>query len=245
MSLGTRIREETYFAGAYWGARKESSEQCARRAGSLFAVLPSIDPSFTQWFQQGRSRKDALKRPIAPTHAGLEKLILKGKDRVVEDLGFRFGAWNGAPDDSDGSSFNVTCGSYSERVSNTCVFNLPHRGPTADRVLTAHVLAGLVRVLATSWEPDFATVMSSPHLQSAETGDPSSSWIGWITYLSSQRGTVPPLPAPVRIEPVDDRGTLIILTPERFTVGNPEHLALAERVRGLLDNAGLLKPLTL
>ncbi|NOK12053.1 hypothetical protein HNS30_23725 [Corallococcus exercitus] len=54
--------------------------------------------------------------------------------------------------------------------------------------------------------------------------------------------TAPPLPAPVRIEPVEDRGTLIILTPERFTASNPEHIALARRVRELLDRAGLMHP---
>ncbi|NRD54523.1 Imm52 family immunity protein, partial [Corallococcus exiguus] len=50
-----------------------------------------------------------------------------------------------------------------------------------------------------------------------------------------------PLPAPVRIEPVEDRGSLIILTPERFTVANPEHVALARRVRELLAQAGLMR----
>ena len=62
--------------------------------------------------------------------------------------------------------------------------------------------------------------------------------MGWVTYLSRRLGRVPPLPAPVRIEPVEDKGTLIILTPERFTASNPEHVALAERVRELLDRAG-------
>ncbi|NRD66944.1 immunity 52 family protein, partial [Corallococcus exiguus] len=50
-----------------------------------------------------------------------------------------------------------------------------------------------------------------------------------------------PLPAPVRIEPVEDRGSLIILTPERFTVTNPDHVALARRVRELLAQAGLMR----
>ncbi|NVJ28612.1 immunity 52 family protein [Myxococcus sp. AM011] len=45
------------------------------------------------------------------------------------------------------------------------------------------------------------------------------------------------------MELVEDKGTLVILTPERFTASNPEHVALAERVRELLDRAGLLKPL--
>ncbi|KFE60946.1 hypothetical protein DB31_4570 [Hyalangium minutum] len=62
-------------------------------------------------------------------------------------------------------------------------------------------------------------------------------------YFSRLRGTVPPLPAPVRIEPVEDKGTLVILTPERFTVSNPEHVALAARVHELLDRAGLLRKL--
>lgn len=46
-------------------------------------------------------------------------------------------------------------------------------------------------------------------------------WLGWVTYLARHRGAVPPLPTPVRIDPVEDKGTLIVLTPERFTVANP------------------------
>ncbi|MCP3059488.1 immunity 52 family protein [Myxococcus sp. K38C18041901] len=69
-------------------------------------------------------------------------------------------------------------------------------------------------------------------------------YVGWVTYLARHRGTIPPLPAPVRIEPVEGKGTLIILTSERFTVSNPEHVALAEQVRALLDQAGLMKPLS-
>jgi hypothetical protein len=48
----------------------------------------------------------------------------------------------------------------------------------------------------------------------------------------------------VRVEPVEDKGTLIVLTPERFTAANPAHVELAQRVRGLLDRAGLLHPVT-
>ncbi|MCP3170209.1 immunity 52 family protein [Myxococcus sp. QH3KD-4-1] len=93
------------------------------------------------------------------------------------------------------------------------------------------------------WEPDWAFATSDSY--EATHPEPGSApfSLGWITYLSNRIGKVPPLPAPVRIEPVDDKGTLIVLTPERFTVSNPEHVALAERVRELLDRAGLLNPL--
>ncbi|MFL5344598.1 MAG: Imm52 family immunity protein, partial [Hyalangium sp.] len=68
-------------------------------------------------------------------------------------------------------------------------------------------------------------------------------FVGWVTYLSRRRGMVPPLPAPVRIEPVEDKGALIILTPDRLTAGNPDHVELGRRVGKLLDKAGLLQPI--
>lgn len=67
--------------------------------------------------------------------------------------------------------------------------------------------------------------MSRTHREPDAEGGKADMWLGWVTYLSSHRGTVPPLPAP-----------------ERFTVTNPEHVALARRVRELLVRAGLMQP---
>jgi len=65
--------------------------------------------------------------------------------------------------------------------------------------------------------------------------------MGWVTYLSRQRGLVPPLPEPVRVVPVDEQGLLIVLTPERASGRNPEHVALARRVQSSLEERGLLR----
>ena len=62
-------------------------------------------------------------------------------------------------------------------------------------------------------------------------------------YFARNLGTLPPLPDPVCTEPVGDKGTLVILTPERFTASNPEHVALAARVQELLEHSGMLRPL--
>jgi len=235
---------ETYYAGAYWGPRKESPEECARRAENFLTTVSSVDPSFSRWFQQGRSRKDALKRPIDSSQVALEKLIHKGRDRQFEDLGYSVWAWNGVCDDYDDSGFHIQCGGYSTAVSNVCVVNLPSQGSNAERVLSASVLTGLVRSMALAWEPDWAVSMSKTHRDMVDADGRANVWVGWVTYLSSRRGRVPPLPAPVRIEPVEDKGTLVILTPERFTSANAEQVALSERVRELLDRAGLLGPST-
>jgi hypothetical protein len=234
-------RIDSYYAGAYWGPRKETPEECARRAEVFLNTVANVDPSFSRWFQQGRSRKDALKRPIEPNRVTLEKLVRRGKDRQFEDLGYSVWAWNGVCVDYDDSGFNFTCGAYSEAVSNVCVCNLPTRGPNAERVLSVPVLTGLVRSMAIAWEPDFAIATSAMHRDKVSPEGIAGTFAGWIMYFPRSRGTVPPLPAPVRIEPVEDKGTLIVLTPDLLTPTNPEHVELALRVQKLLDKAGLLR----
>nr|WP_223642170.1 immunity 52 family protein [Corallococcus sp. EGB] len=107
--------------------------------------------------------------------------------------------------------------------------------------MTPSVLESVMRGMVAAWEPDWTVAMSDAHQEMDDPDNKTNAWVGWLTYFSKQRGTVPPLPAPVRIEPVEDKGTLIVLTPERFTVANPEHMALARRVRELLTRAGLIK----
>ncbi|MGZ3460428.1 MAG: immunity 52 family protein [Archangium sp.] len=107
-------------------------------------------------------------------------------------------------------------------------------------MLTVPVLIEMMRALVLAWEPDWGGVISESYreLRDEPVGPP---FTGWLMYFSRRRGAVPPLPAPVRVEPVEDKGSLIILTPERFTVDNPAHVALADHVRASLDRAGLLK----
>nr|WP_275902353.1 immunity 52 family protein [Myxococcus eversor] len=129
-------------------------------------------------------------------------------------------------------------------MSNACVLSIPSKGANAERVLTAPVLTQVVRSMASAWDADWALATSWEHREMLEEELRTGTFVGWVTYVSLRRGTVPPLPAPVRIEKVEGMGTLVILTPERFTATNPEHVALAKRVRELLSKAGLMRPVT-
>jgi hypothetical protein len=126
-------------------------------------------------------------------------------------------------------------------VSNRCGLRAPDEGPIGERVLTTRFQTEVLRSVATAWDPDWGVAISSAHRDILLKKSPDDIPVGWVTYLSRRRGRVPPLPAPVRIEPVGELGTLVILTPERFTASNPEHVELAERVRVRLDKAGLLR----
>jgi hypothetical protein len=201
-----------------------------------------LDPTWTHWFQYGKSLKQALSRTIEPTAMTFEAFFAKKKYQMPEH-GFLFQTWNGQ---EQGSSTHVhfSCGSSSVFSGDNCIVDLPRRGTIAERMLSASMVTGILRAVALAWEPDKGLVTSDEHLAMvAPVHKRPDVVVGWVTYLSRRRGEVPPLPEPVRVEPVEDKGSLIILTPERFTATNPAHVELAEQVHQRLTQAGLAGPM--
>ena len=110
---------ETYFAGAYWGPRRESPEECAHRTAAFLNLLASCDPFLSHWYKPAKSRADARKHPLMPPDVlSLAELFRRGVNRekggpVIEDLGFRVWIHNGgAPTTTQGcvSSAGITAG---------------------------------------------------------------------------------------------------------------------------------------
>ncbi len=155
-----------------------------------------------------------------------------------------FGSWTGHEEDGRGAMVRFTCGTESDAFPNNCLLHLPwpEQGPEGARVLSVPVLANLLRAMVLAWEPDTGVVVSSDFRDEMRREGDEREFAGWLMYLSRTRGEVPPLPEPVRVEAVEDKGTLIILNPERLSASNPEHLALGRRVQEVLDAKELLRP---
>jgi hypothetical protein len=238
---------ETYYAGTYWQGRHESAAACAQRAERYFRLLAPLDSTWTQWFEKADTLEEALKLRINPVAATFETLFALKEHQQFE--GYMLSLWNGEhrganSQFADATATNFSCGYASRFSPNVCVLNPPSptSGPVGDRLVTAPIMTQGLRAMALAWEPDRGIVMSHSYLDRVHPDKLPDALVGWVTYLSRRRGTVPPLPAPVRVEPVEDLGTLITLTPERFTVDNPAHVELASQVRQILDQAGLLGP---
>jgi hypothetical protein len=233
--------EETYYAGAYWLARKESAEACAHRAETLLRLLAACDSCLAQWFETGWTREEALQNRIEPSQAAFLRRFEQQKERGP-GAGFSLDVWNGQADGSS-SDLSFYCGSSSIWVSSSCVLTLPHQGPIAERLLQAPVLVQVLRAMVLAWEPEWALVTSNLHRDEVLKASKAGTYPGWLMYISRRRGPVPPLPSPVHVEPVENLGTLVLLTPERFSASNPAHVALAQEVSEHLAHAGLLTPL--
>jgi len=237
--------DEWYYMGGYWGPRKETALECARRAEIFFHMLARCDPTFAQWYRGGRGAPRTLPgHPVRMEVQEWEQLFLRGMLRtdvdneVIEEFGFREYVWNAR--NKERTRIEVRCGAYSLRAVNSFLLRPPEVGPLRERILSAPLLAEVLTSVATAWDPDFAMVSSSEmvDLVRKRKGEVR---VGWLTYLSRRLGTVPPLPAPVRIEPVGALGWLLVLSPEPMSANNPEHVAFTARVRELLDRAGLIQ----
>ncbi|HSP78248.1 MAG TPA: Imm52 family immunity protein [Myxococcaceae bacterium] len=237
--------QENYHVGAYWGVRKETALECARRAEIFYHMLARCDPSFAQWYRSGRGAPRELPgHPVRPEVKELEGLFRRRRIRtdldkeVIEDLGFQQIVWNAKEEQT---RIQIHCGDYSPWGSgNVCLLYPPRSGAVKERLLRVPVLTGILTSMATAWDPDFA-VATSPEMVDVVEKREREVRVGWLTYLSHRLGEVPALPEPVRVEPVGTLGTLLILSPERMTASDPEHVALTARVRELLDRAGLIE----
>ena len=236
--------QEDHYVGAYWGPRQETALECARRVELFFHMLARCDPSFVQWYRAGRNIPRGLPgHPVRPEMKELEGIFLKTRYRtevskkVIEDMGFHLHVWNA---DEDATDISMSCGKYSPWAApNNCLLQTWRLGSVRERLWRLPVLTEILTSMVTAWDPDFAMVTSSEMVRLVEKDKPEVR-MGWLTYLSRRLGRLPPLPAPVRIEPVGTLGWLLVLSPEPMTASNPEHVAFTSRVRDLLDRAGLI-----
>ncbi|MFE8596157.1 immunity 52 family protein [Archangium violaceum] len=231
---------ETYYAGIYWGGRKDSAGECARRAEAFFHLLRRCDPIYTRWFEKADSRKKALQLQFEPTAETFLRFFKRKTYQEGRD-GFMLGFWTGH-EQGHGGQVTLCCGSAAELMPNNCLLYLPKEEPEKERVLQVDVLAGVLRAMVLAWEPDWGVITSDDFRDNLSAEGDAGTFVGWWTYVSRGRGEVPPLPEPVRVQPVEDQGTLVLLTPERLTASNPEHLALGRHVQEVLRAKGLLEP---
>jgi len=231
---------ETYYAGAYWGRRQESAEECARRAETFFQLLAECHPSYARWYEKHNSTQKALQLQFEPTRDTFVRFF--GKKKYQSGLGgFYFGAWTGHVEQDQGGAVTIFCGDHAESTSNHVLLHFPVEEPGSERMITTPVVAGVMRAMAVAWEPDWGVIVSGDFRDALSEQGSAGTFVGWGTYFSRQRGEVPALPEPVRVEPVEGKGTLVILTPGRLSGRSPEHLALGRHVQQVLEERGLLR----
>jgi hypothetical protein len=226
----------------FWGPRPDSIRVCAERYARWLRDLGEIEPLFASWFQQGWSRREALKRPLAGTPDHIETLLAKRPTIRRENQGWAGTFWAPGPmewGEWSGAQVDVRCGEGSPYVLNRTHLALPQAGPASERVATRDVMLRIFQCSIRAWEPHDGYVRSTEYANTLGPLAPDVIRGGWMVYFSREAGRIPPLPTPAEIIPVDDLGSIIVFTPEPFRGGDPEHVAWANHLVKLLSRAGL------
>ena len=241
---------ENYYVGVYWGNRPETPGDCARRTCLLLQELSRCDLAFGQWFEKGRSRADALKRPVNTDEEALGELFQKSRRRHGvggtrgSDLGSRIGLWNGAPE-GESAAISMNCGCYASTakvwIPNTCVIDLPQEGASAERLLKVPVLLSVLGTVVMALEPEWGVVTSDAAREATLKPEPGTPLVGWITYLGVPLRSPLPLPMQSRVVPIGASGSAVVVTDELFTAENPQHVKGVDAVRAGLEKAGLMR----
>jgi hypothetical protein len=161
------MNSELATLGLYWGARKQPLEDCADLCVSTFALLR--DAGYQTFFRLGRTRREGLEHPIEESQDALRLLLGRGVNRTdigrqpIPQLGFRLGAWSGDRDE-ESCSLSITCGSYSEHVSNVVLLKLPSSGAYSLDAAPqrAH---GTFERLVNLWKPEIAALWTGDNLR--------------------------------------------------------------------------------
>jgi len=231
-----------------WPDRREEVGQCADRALRMMGALGKVDDCFKAW--STFSRRKLI--PFEPSVPALEKLMLEGRNwndeippRVIEDLGYSTGFHAGGTDLSRAIQFSLSCGEYAGVSLNGVNVEIRNGCAAASRIINASKLSEILAMLAESWEPDWGSVRQRDlrdHGWIRPDYDGFSPTAGWLTYLSAQRGEIPPLPAKFQATPVKSLGSIIVATEEDFDPESEGHVQAIDELNRLLANAGLLSP---
>ncbi|MCW3838460.1 immunity 52 family protein [Sphingomonas canadensis] len=224
---------QSFMLGAYWDARRDTLDTCVEKAARFFAGMAEIDPLLAQWYEKGRSRKDALTKKVdILDRKRLEELLLKGRNRtdvgreIIDDLGFSIRLWNGASQEEAEATVGIHCGCYSERVGNNVIIDLPCQSESSPWVSKASSLLALV---AETWRPKWAGIMSERAMRERDFS--SHPFVDWMVYVPRPIAAVP---SPGRIETLDGLGSIIVVQPDPPLGADSEEASRIRQVERLL-----------
>jgi len=228
-----------YYVAGYWSGRTEPDAQFAERGAEWFRELGRIDPALRRWYDFDERSRTAVE--VLPT---VDTLLAKFQRERGWGGGNRFNVWNGM-DPPDGVITDFKSLWLAKGFPALCMLSLSGvREGLTRRLLHPETTERLLRELVRIWEPDWAVASTGDILslyRDATGRIPKCITCGWMTYLRHPRQAIPPLPKPMRVEPVGETGSLVIVTPEPLDASNPAHEDLVLQAQRILGEAELLE----
>ncbi|GIH07165.1 hypothetical protein Rhe02_52320 [Rhizocola hellebori] len=203
------MKDNAYRIGAFWGARRENSDEIASRLLDCFSRLRRVHPMFGDWRDRWKNDKEWAAGPKTPWQLDLQSLtrLVDSRAAKLRETGFTLGGWTGGWEgDNDCSvSASMTVGNHAQHMApNHFMLELPP--PTlAPGLYEPGVLRAAAEAVVDPWQPWWANVTSSRLLDAQQPPQPRLSirelddylsrprdartkmpTVGWLTYLDER-----------------------------------------------------------
>lgn len=231
-------KNDSYRVTGWWRQRKESKETVAKKIEAFLVELRKINSRFEDLYELGHAVSKPVGREIDSSYEGI--LNCMKEDKQFPDLGYWY--WALGPDESITISINESCWSKPNNPANRIMIEFePIVDESIFSFLKVENLIQILSAIVSVFVPVWGEVYTSNHLMKVNRG--RGPIARWILYLSLPQNMIPTMPQGVEVLPMDDKGTIIITTPELFDAENQRHLDIASAITKRLDEAGILDEL--
>lgn len=214
------------------------------RLRPVIEALASRDAHLAEWYLQGGSEAEARRYPVydenaVPSAAALA--VLREQYRNEKDHPKTVGMWNCEPVKKDGASIVMTFDN--SPIPNDIDITVGEENAATSRLGDYVWIAQIVSTIARTYAP--AYVSAAPRKYSPKRVFNDKPGIGWMLYLPKVV-SVQQVPEARALIPVPDAGrkqtgTIIVsVTDDVFSVENPEHVEIANRIEIRLVDQDLL-----
>jgi hypothetical protein len=215
-----------------------------KRLRPVIEVLAAKDRRLSKWFLTGDTEKDALLYPVyeaeaTPSTAALA--VLKQEYRGEDDFAKSISIWNGEPVKKDGAALSLAFDNGS--MPRDFDLSIGEESAESSRLGNFESVANVVTTIADVYAPVYQTV--APRKYAAKQVFDDKPGVGWMLYLPKVL-SVQQVPEARALIPVPEAGrkqtgTIIVsVTDAVFSVDNPEHVEIANRIEIRLADQDLL-----
>lgn len=215
-----------------------------KRVRRVIEILAVKDDRLSEWFLTGDTKQEARLYPVyeadgAPTAAAIA--VLKEEYRDEESLAKSISMWNGREQKKDGAALSLAFDN--SPLAHDFDLSLGEEGPDASRLGDFESVSQVVAAIADAYAPAYVT--AAPRKYSTRQVFDDKPGVGWMIYLP-QKITIQQVPEaraliPVKGEDGKQIGTIIVsVTDAVFSVDNPQHVEVANRIEIRLVDQDLL-----
>jgi len=230
----------------WWNARREDSDNLARRLSEFFLRLAAIHPLFNDWTRSGMRHRSVVPRDFAApgNHVELRQWLEENPRYTASDgrktlAGYRLFADAATRADDPNVGFRLGLDAaespgFLDGEAHLTIFY----PPAVDRSKLRDIARPMLLALAQMWDATWAGVEADDYCVTG--GPPRPRPLPWyrggqMIYLSAEKAKGLTLPPDVEAENLSDGSRLLTATNAPFDRRNALHREAAARIQVALD----------